>query len=121
MSVKDYAEEFYRLDIGSGHVNDEVEKISRYLNGLRYGIQDETSLVKLDSVEEAYQYALKAEENLKKRYEQRQRGRGGRFQKGRSRFNNGDGRSESSMQEKGKYEWKIEDNGKTEWKGGNSY
>ena len=28
MSMKDYIEEFYRLDIRSGHVDDEVEKIS---------------------------------------------------------------------------------------------
>ena len=42
-------------------------------------IQDEMSFVKVDSVEEAYQYALKAKEILTKRYEQRQRGRGGRF------------------------------------------
>ena len=54
MSVKDYTEEFYRLDIRSGHVDDEIEKISRYLNGLRSGIQDEMSFVKVDSVEEAY-------------------------------------------------------------------
>lgn len=36
------------------------------------------------SVEEAYQCALKAEENLNKRHEQRRRGRGGRFQRGRT-------------------------------------
>ena len=35
MSVKDYIEKFYRLDIRSGHVDDEVEKVARYLNGLR--------------------------------------------------------------------------------------
>ena len=54
-SVKDYTEEFYRLDIRSGHVDDEVDKVARYLKGLRYGIQDEISFVKLESVEEAYQ------------------------------------------------------------------
>jgi hypothetical protein len=40
MSVKEYTKEFYRLDIGSGHVDDDVEKIARYINGLRSGIQD---------------------------------------------------------------------------------
>ena len=54
MSVKDYTKEFYRLDIRFGHVDDEIEKVSRYLNGLRFGIQDEMSFVKVDSVEEAY-------------------------------------------------------------------
>ena len=86
MSVKDYREEIYRLDIRSRHVDDEVEKVVRYLNGLRSGIQDEISFVKLDSLEEAYQYSLKDEEILEKRYEQRQRGRSGRFHtRGRGR------------------------------------
>ena len=66
MSVKDYIEELYRLNIRTRHVDDEVEKIVRYLNGLRFGIQDEISFVKLESVEEAYQYVLKAKEIYKK-------------------------------------------------------
>ena len=79
MTVKEYTKEFYRLDIRSRHVDDDVEKIVRYLNGLRSRIQDEISFVKLESVEEAYQYALKAEEVLTKKHKQRQRGRDGRF------------------------------------------
>ena len=71
MIVKEYTKEFYRLDIRSRHVDDDVEKIARYINGLRYEIQDEISFVKLESVEEAYQYALKAEEILTKKHEQR--------------------------------------------------
>ena len=78
MTVKEYTEEFYRLDIKPRHVNDDVEKIPRYINGLRYGIQDEISFLKLESVEEAYQYALKAKEILTKNHDQRKRGRGGR-------------------------------------------
>ena len=54
MTMK-YTKEFYRLDIRSAHVDDDVEKIERYINGLRFGIQDEISFVKLESVEEAYQ------------------------------------------------------------------
>ena len=79
MSVKEYTKEFYRLDIISRHVDDDVEKIKRYLNGLRSRIQDEISFVKLESVEESYQYALKVEEILTKKHKQRQRGRDGRF------------------------------------------
>ena len=71
MSVNEYIEEFYTLDIRSGHVDDDVEKIARYLNGLRYRIQDEISFVKLESVEEAYQYALKAEDIMTKKHEQK--------------------------------------------------
>ena len=88
---------------------------------MRSRIQDETSFVKLESVEEAYQYALKAKEILKKKHEQRQRGRGGRFQRGRGRSYGEGGRSDNLMQDKGKYGWKNYEKYKTEWKEGNSY
>ena len=39
MTMKEYTEEFYRLDIRSGHVDDDVEKIARCINRLRSGIQ----------------------------------------------------------------------------------
>ena len=35
MSVKEYTKDFYKLDIRSRHVDDEVEKVARYLNGLK--------------------------------------------------------------------------------------
>ena len=85
------------MDIKSGYVDDDVEKIARYINGLRSGIQDEISFVNLESLEEAYQYALKAKEILTKKHEQRKRGRGGRFQRGRGRSYGESGRSDSSM------------------------
>ena len=93
MSVKEYTKDFYRLDIRSGHMDDDVEKIARYLNRLRSIIQDEISFSKLESVEKAYQYSLKVEEILTKKHEQRQRGRGISY----------------------------DDKGKIEWKGGDSY
>ena len=71
MIMKEYIEEFYRLDIKSRDVDDDIEKIARYLNGLRSRIQDEISFVKLEIVEEAYQYSLKAEEILTKKHEKR--------------------------------------------------
>ena len=64
MSVKEYTEEFYRLNIRIGHVEDDLEKVARYINGLRYEIQDEIILLSLKTVEDAYQAALKAEEKL---------------------------------------------------------
>ena len=79
MIVKDCIGDFYRLDIRSGHLDDDVEKITRYINGYWSGIQDEIIFAKLESVEEACQYAFKAKEILKKKHEQRKRGRGGRF------------------------------------------
>jgi hypothetical protein len=38
MLVKEYTEEFYRLNIRAGHVEDYVEKVVSYINGLRYEI-----------------------------------------------------------------------------------
>jgi hypothetical protein len=75
MTVKEYTEEFYRLNIRAGHRESDDEKVARYLNGLRYDIQDELSMVTLRTVEEAYQMALKAEEKLSRKQGQRGRGR----------------------------------------------
>ena len=102
-------------------MDDDVEKIVRYINGLRSRIQDEISVVKLESVEEAYQYALKAEEILTKKHEQRKKGRSGRFQRGRGRSYGEGGKCESFVQDKGKSKWKNDDKDKTKWKGGSSY
>jgi hypothetical protein len=75
MSVKEYTEEFYRLNIRAGHRESDDEKVARYLNGLRYDIQDELSMVTIRTVEDAYQMALKAEEKLSRKQGQRGRGR----------------------------------------------
>jgi hypothetical protein len=45
MTVKEYTEEFYRLNIRAGHRERDDENVSRYMNGLRYNIQDEMSMV----------------------------------------------------------------------------
>jgi hypothetical protein len=75
MTVKEYTEEFYRLNIRAGHQESDDEKVARYLNGLRYDIQDELSMVTIRTVEDAYQMALKAEEKLSRKQGQRGRGR----------------------------------------------
>jgi hypothetical protein len=64
MSVKEYTEEFYRINIREGHRESDDEKVSRYMNGLRYDIQDEMRMMTIRNVEYAYQIALKAEEKL---------------------------------------------------------
>ena len=61
MLVKDYTEEFYRLNIRAGHWESDDEKVSKYMNVLRYDIQDELSMITIRTVEDAYQMALKAE------------------------------------------------------------
>ena len=45
MTVKEYTKEFYRLNIRVGHRESDDEKVDRYMNGLRYDIQDEMSMV----------------------------------------------------------------------------
>jgi hypothetical protein len=75
MTVKEYTEEFYRLNIRAGHRESDDEKVARYLNGLRYDIQDELSMLTIRTVEDAYQLALKAEEKLSRKQGQRGRGR----------------------------------------------
>jgi uncharacterized protein YjbK len=64
MSVKEYTEEFYKINIRVGHRESDDEKVARYMNGLRYDIQDEMSMMIIQTVEDAYQMALKAEEKL---------------------------------------------------------
>jgi hypothetical protein len=75
MTVKEYTEEFYKLNIRAGHRESDDEKVARYMNGLRYDIQDEMSMVTIRTVEDAYQMALKAEEKLSRKQSQRGRGR----------------------------------------------
>jgi Mg2+ and Co2+ transporter CorA len=65
MSVKEYIEEFYKINIRAGHRENDDEKVSRYINGLRYDIQDDMSMMTIQTVEDAYQMALKAEEKLR--------------------------------------------------------
>ena len=69
--VQEYIEEFHRVLIRVGHVEENKEKVSRYLSGLQPSIQEELSLVRMTSVEEEYQFALGVEEKLKKRFEGR--------------------------------------------------
>eukprot|EP00253_Pinus_taeda_P013296 PITA_13296 len=75
MSVKEYTEEFYRLSIRTRHVEYDLEKVARYVNGLRYEIQDEISLLSLKTVEDAYQASLKAEEKILRKQSQRNKGK----------------------------------------------
>jgi hypothetical protein len=54
MTMKEYTEEFYRLNIRAGHRESNDEKVARYMNGLRYKIQDEMSMMTIRKVEDAY-------------------------------------------------------------------
>ena len=69
--MKEYTEEFYKINLRVGYIEDTTKKVARYLNGLKFDIQDELSLVSPTSVDESYQYALKAEERIQRRYSNR--------------------------------------------------
>jgi hypothetical protein len=75
MTVKRYTEEFYQLNIRVGHCESYDEKFVRYMNGLRYEIEDEMSMVTIRNVEDAYHIALKEEVKLARKQGQRGRGR----------------------------------------------
>ena len=52
--MKEYTEEFYKVSIRAGQIQDTDEKVVRYINGLRMEIQDDISLLSPKTVEEAY-------------------------------------------------------------------
>ena len=45
MTVKEYTEEFYRVNLRAGYTDDTPEKTARYVNGLRLEILDEISIL----------------------------------------------------------------------------
>jgi hypothetical protein len=75
MKVKEYIEEFYKMNIRVKQRERAEEKVSRYMNGLRYEIQDELSMMSVRKVEDAYHFALKEEEELARKQIQRGRGK----------------------------------------------
>eukprot|EP00253_Pinus_taeda_P027613 PITA_27613 len=89
---------FYKLSIRAGHAKDDVEKVARYINGLRYDIQDEISLLSPNTIEDAYQAALKAEEKMLRKQNQKNRGKSSTRGKGtnKSRFQHPQGEAEGS-------------------------
>ena len=80
-SIQEYTKEFYRVLIRTSHAKDDKEKVAHYLYGLRPSIQEKLSLVRMNNIEEAYQFSLKVEEKLSKEFDNKnsRRGHGGRF------------------------------------------
>ncbi|WP_236770775.1 hypothetical protein, partial [Acinetobacter johnsonii] len=52
------------VNIRVGHVEYYPKRVSKYIDGLRFEIQDEMILLSSNFVEEAYQVGLKVEEKL---------------------------------------------------------
>ena len=67
LTVREYTEEFYKVNLRVGYIEDTSEKTTRYINGLRMDIQEEMSMLSPSVMEEAYQYALKTEEKISKK------------------------------------------------------
>ena len=67
MTVKYCIEEFYKLTIQSRYRELSKEKVARYINGLRFNIQDEVGMLNIYLVEDSYQYALRAEGKWKRK------------------------------------------------------
>ena len=65
MMVWEYIEELYKINLRAGYVEDTTEMVARYLNGLRFDIQDEHGMVNPTGIDKAYQYALRAENYCK--------------------------------------------------------
>ena len=67
MDMNTYTEEFHRLTLRTKKQEEEPEREARYLNSLRMNIQEETSLLALNTLGKFFQLALKVEEKLKRK------------------------------------------------------
>ena len=74
MTVREYAKEFYKVNIRSGHMEDTPERVARHIIGLRFDIQDELGFLSLISIEDAYQVYLRVEEKLMRKQSQKEKG-----------------------------------------------
>jgi len=70
-TLKEYTKEFYRFNIREGHRESDEEKVSRYINGLRYEIQEDINMMTMRTMEDSYESALKAEEKLVRKTKER--------------------------------------------------
>ena len=64
LTVKEYTEEFYKVNLRGGYVEELAENTARYVNGLRMDIQEEISMLSPRTMEEAYQCYLGAEDKI---------------------------------------------------------
>ena len=74
--VNTYTEEFQKLCMRSNVTEDESLKVARYLNGLKWNIQEEMDLLSPKTVHQCYQLAIKIEERSKRKQDQASKGRG---------------------------------------------
>eukprot|EP00253_Pinus_taeda_P016851 PITA_16851 len=100
-TVREFTEEFYKLNLRAGYVEDTSEKVARFVNGLRGEILDEIGILSPQTLDEAYQFALKAEEKINRKQNTRRgggsgRGKGKVYGRGRGAGPNEEGSSSKS-------------------------
>lgn len=66
--MKEYTKEFHKILIRTRHLEVTKEKIARYINGLRSRVQEEIEIVRVVTMEDAYQITLNIEERLNKMF-----------------------------------------------------
>eukprot|EP00253_Pinus_taeda_P015748 PITA_15748 len=101
MTVREFTEEFYKLNLRAGYVEDTSEKTARFVNGLRGDILDEIGILSPQTLDEAYQFALKAEEKINRKQNTKRgggsgRGKGKIYGRGRGAGSNEEGSSSKS-------------------------
>eukprot|EP00253_Pinus_taeda_P021135 PITA_21135 len=92
MTIKEYTEEFYHVNLRDGYTDDTPEKTTRYVNSLRLEILDEISILSPWNIEEAFQSVVKAKEKINRKQNNRRgrgngRGRGQSYGRGRTARN----------------------------------
>lgn len=89
LDVNAYTKEFHKLSLRAKKHENEVEKLARYMNGLRQNIHDEISILTPNTIHKCFPLALRVEDKIKRRNEQNQKFRGGRSFRGRGTFSRG--------------------------------
>jgi hypothetical protein len=70
MTIKEYTEDLYKLNIRTGQREKDEEKVIRYINGLSYEIQDEINMISVRTMDDSYHFSLKAKEKLARKQNQ---------------------------------------------------
>ena len=92
--MEELTNKFYQLSICVDHREMDEQLAARYVNCLKFVIQDELSMHRVRNMEEAYQLALMDEENQNQQFVQRNKGaRRGTFSPLHGSFNYGRGES----------------------------
>ena len=71
VTFKEYTEEFFKLHIRDVQMQGDIERVVRYINGLRYEIKYDISLLNMNIVEDAYQAASRVQEKLIRKQNQK--------------------------------------------------